>query len=130
VKYSQPIDGAGNIVSLNWALPSLTNNLISFGDLNLPFALAMRSVIPAEVARTPVKYALVLGSADTTDVLRNCGIPNALSSTYSVVDRACYVEAVNTLPVDSAVRTVEGQLGTMYLKDGWGNPESWGTWSV
>ena len=130
VKYSQPIDGAGNIVSLNRALPSLTNNLISFGDLDLPFALAMQATIPAEVARTPVKYALVLGSADTAGVLRNCGIPKALSSTYSVVDRACFVEAVDTLPVDSAVRTVEGQVGTMYLKDGWGNPESWGTWSV
>jgi hypothetical protein len=97
-RHSLPLDASENIVSLNKSFTPVTNLIVSFGDLGLPWDVAKYSITPnGAFADVPVKYAIVstqsVGSAD----LASCAVGAAPSLPYAIVDKACYLGATSSI---------------------------------
>jgi len=129
-RYWTPIDGERNVVSLNKTFTPILNHVISFGDLKLPYEIAMDSITASGlVLTTPVKYAIVSSSLLDSELGKRCsvGIP---SPRYAVVERECFVHAMSVIHVGETLKTARNERGAEYLTDGWSHAEAWGTWSA
>jgi hypothetical protein len=130
-QFSLPVDGDGNIVSLNKSFSPTMNFLVSFGDLKLPLDLAQRSINSYRLlVDVPVKYALVSSKQSETTGLQQCAAGARPSSEYSGVDRECYLKSQVSITPNVAVKTASGEIGAVYLTEGWAAPEPWGVWSL